>query len=126
MATTSEARATKARRRPSDVPNGSVVAKLVRIGNSRGVRIPKSLIEQAGLTDEIQMTVRRGKVVLQPLRVRRAGWRASIRAALEKHGQRVDEDFLALPNDFDEKEWTWPRSDTTSTSSRSTRRRARK
>jgi antitoxin MazE len=103
-----------------------MLAKLVRIGNSRGVRIPKAFIEQAGLSDEIEMTVRRGAVVLQSRRTRRAGWRKSIKAALEKHGQDVDEDFLGLPNDFDEKEWTWPQSDTMSTSSRSTPRRARK
>ena len=31
--------------------------RLVRIGNSRGVRIPKPLLEQAGLEDEVQLRV---------------------------------------------------------------------
>ncbi len=30
-------------------------ARLVQIGNSRGVRIPKPLIEEAGLTDEVEL-----------------------------------------------------------------------
>ena len=38
--------------------------RLVRIGNSRGVRIPKPLIEQAGLTDEVEMGVRDGAIVI--------------------------------------------------------------
>ena len=125
MATTSSTRTTK-HRRPLGRPSGAVVVKLVRIGNSRGVRIPKALIEQAGMTDEVEMTVRRGEVVLQSRRARRAGWAESIKAAVEKHGHDVDEDFLNLPNDIDEKEWTWPQSSSTSTSSRSTRPPARK
>ena len=32
-----------------------VRSRLVRIGNSRGVRIPKPLIEQIGLEDEVEM-----------------------------------------------------------------------
>jgi antitoxin MazE len=105
---------------------GGVVVKLVRIGNSRGVRLPKAVIEQAGLTDEVELTVRAGEVLLQPRRVRRAGWAQSIKAAIAKHGHDIDEDFLNLPNDLDEKEWAWPLDSSTSTSSRSTRRRARK
>ena len=32
-------------------------ARLVRIGNSRGIRLPKPLIEQAGLTDEVELRI---------------------------------------------------------------------
>jgi len=126
MAATATPRTRRDSKVNSQGAGGSVLAKLVRIGNSRGVRIPKAFIEQAGLCDEIEMPARRGEVTLQSRRKRRAGWRKSIKAALQKHGQDVDEAFLGLPNYFDEKEWTWPQSNTTSTSSRLTRRRAPK
>src|SRR3954468_7401043 len=100
MPTISPPRVAKARKRAPQPDAGSVIVKLVRIGNSRGVRIPKALIEQAGLTDDIEMIVRRGEVILQSRRVRRAGWAESIKAAVEKHGHDVDEDFLNLPNEF--------------------------
>ncbi len=32
-------------------------AKVVKIGNSRGIRIPRTLLEQASLTDEVEMSV---------------------------------------------------------------------
>jgi antitoxin MazE len=100
--------------------------KLVKIGNSRGIRLPKSVIEQAGLEGEIELTVRDGEVVLMSAKHPRAGWAEAIKAEVEKHGHDVDEEFLNLPNDFDEEEWTWPSSVSTSTSSRSTRPSARK
>ena len=32
-------------------------SKIVRIGNSQGVRLPKLMIEQAGLSDEVELRV---------------------------------------------------------------------
>jgi antitoxin MazE len=116
---------------PRSSHGDGLIVKLIRIGNSRGIRLPKAVIEQAGLTDEVDITVRKGSIVLQSRRRRRRrrpreGWAESIKAAVEKHGHDVDEEFLALPNDFSEEEWTWPQNASTSTSSRSTRRPARK
>jgi antitoxin MazE len=37
-------------------------AKIVKIGNSRGVRIPKALLEDAGLVDDIELTVVDGEI----------------------------------------------------------------
>ncbi len=41
-------------------------ARLVKIGNSRGVRIAKPLLEEAGLTDEVEIRARAGAVVITP------------------------------------------------------------
>jgi antitoxin MazE len=50
-------------------------ALLVPIGNSRGVRIPKPLIEQCGLTDEVDLDVQDGTILIRAPRVGpRAGW----------------------------------------------------
>jgi len=42
-------------------------ARLVLIGNSRGVRIPKPLIEEAGLTDGVEVRARQGAVIITPM-----------------------------------------------------------
>ena len=79
--------------------------RLVRIGNSRGVRLPKPLIAQAGLTEEVELHVRDGAIVIERAHTPRAGW---AQAAREMH--EVDEDsLLDLPaaTHFDEKEWEW-------------------
>ena len=90
--------------------------KLVRIGNSRGVRLPKAIIEQAGLRENnVELLVRDGEVVLRspPRRSRkknpRAGWEEQLRKAVAEHGDDIEEwrDWQNIPNKFDEKDWTW-------------------
>lgn len=77
---------------------------LVRIGNSRGIRLPKPLISQAGLTDVVELRAENGAIVLEPVSVPRSGW---AEAAEEMHER--DEDLLLdpTPTSFDEKEWEW-------------------
>ncbi|HLL90090.1 MAG TPA: AbrB/MazE/SpoVT family DNA-binding domain-containing protein [Tepidisphaeraceae bacterium] len=90
-----------------------MTTRLVKIGNSRGVRLPKAVIEQAGLRDgRVELTVRGDEVVLRsPTRKRdpRAGWEEQIKKVLAEHGDDVDEwrGWQAVPNAFDDKEWTW-------------------
>lgn len=39
---------------------------VIRIGNSRGVRLPKAVLEQAGVGDVVELTVEDGKIILSP------------------------------------------------------------
>ena len=41
--------------------------RLIKIGNSRGVRLPKPLIEEAGLTDQVDVTVKNGAIIVAPM-----------------------------------------------------------
>ncbi len=50
---------------------------LVRIGNSRGVRIPKPIIEQCGFGDRVSFAVEGDRLIIGPAAVPRAGWAAA-------------------------------------------------
>jgi antitoxin MazE len=79
--------------------------RLVRIGNSRGVRLPKAIIAQAGLTEEVELSVRDGAVVIARTTSTRLGW-----ADAASQMRQCDEDLLLdppVPTLFDEKEWEW-------------------
>jgi antitoxin MazE len=79
--------------------------RLVRIGNSRGVRLPKTIIAQAGLTDEVELGVRDGAVIIARATSARSGWADAARQMRQR-----DEDRLLdapTPTHFDEKEWQW-------------------
>jgi antitoxin MazE len=79
--------------------------RLVRIGNSRGVRLPKAIIAQAGLTEEVELGVRDGAVVIARTTSARLGW-----AQAAKQMYQCDEDLLLdppVPTHFDDKEWKW-------------------
>lgn len=76
--------------------------KLVRIGNSRGVRLPKPLIDEAGLTEDVELTVREGEVVIRPFSDVRTGWAT---AAKRLGASGVLDDYV--PTQFDRDEWQW-------------------
>jgi antitoxin MazE len=59
-------------------------AKLTRIGNSRGVRLPKALIEQAGLGDDLELIARDGEIIIANRRRPRAGWAEQMEAAYQR------------------------------------------
>lgn len=80
-------------------------AKLIPIGNSRGVRLPKPIIEEAQLEEEVEISVRDKAVVIASLKRTRGGWEE---AAERLHA--TGEDGLLMDdvkNAFDEKEWVW-------------------
>jgi antitoxin MazE len=79
--------------------------RLIRIGNSRGVRLPKAIIAQAGLTEEVELGVRDGAVVIARATSPRSGW---AKAANQMH-QRDEDQLLdnPIPIRFYEKEWEW-------------------
>lgn len=80
-------------------------AKIVRIGNSKGIRLPKPLLEQVGLVDEVDLEVRDGELVISPSNPARAGWKEAAARAAE-----LQEDGLldaATPTRFDAEEWEW-------------------
>jgi antitoxin MazE len=80
--------------------------ELVRIGNSRGIRIPKPLIEQCGFGDTVELHVEQNRLIIAPDRSPREGWKQAFNAA----GSSTPDPFLLdplPPNDFDVEEWTW-------------------
>jgi antitoxin MazE len=79
--------------------------RLVRIGNSRGIRLPKAIIAQAGLTEEIELGVRDGAVVIARATSARSGWADAARQMRQRDGDLLLDS--PVPTLFDEKEWKW-------------------
>ncbi len=77
-------------------------SRLVRIGNSRGVRLAKPLLEQAGLVDEVDIRVESGSIIISAASTLREGW-AEAAAKYEPKG------LLDAPSAtrFDDEEWEW-------------------
>ncbi len=80
-------------------------ARLVRIGNSRGVRLPKPVIEEAGLSEDVEIRVKGGAVVITPATRPRAGWADAARQARSR-GEDLPLDAPS-PTRFDDEEWRW-------------------
>lgn len=81
-------------------------AELVRIGNSRGIRIPKPLIKQCRLGDEVELRVENERIIISSQHLPRQGWAEQFSAA---GPSAADERLMSgsASNEFDRKEWNW-------------------
>ena len=79
---------------------------LVSVGNSRGIRIPKAILEQCGFREAVELRVEADRLVITPQRRPRQGWDEAFRAA----GPSAQDELLsgAWPeNEFDLEDWRW-------------------
>ena len=85
--------------------NMTIRSKVIKIGNSHGIRIPQALLEQVGLTGDVEMTVEGNKLIINPLRVSRQGWGDQFAAMAEHGDDRLLDQTPATK--WEEDEWTW-------------------
>ena len=79
--------------------------RIVRIGNSRGIRIPKTLLDEADLPEEVELHAQPGRLVVQGVRRPRCGWAAVAKRMRARGDDRpLDE---AIATNFDRDGWEW-------------------
>ena len=81
---------------------------IVKIGNSRGIRIPKSIIEESGLKNDVELEVNDGKIIIKPVSKNRESWDAAFqKMAKNKDDVLLDSELLLNQTKWDEAEWEW-------------------
>ncbi|HEX8432391.1 MAG TPA: AbrB/MazE/SpoVT family DNA-binding domain-containing protein [Longimicrobium sp.] len=81
-------------------------SRVVPIGNSHVIRIPKQLLEQSGISGEVELEVREGQIIIRATRQPRAGWDAAFREMAD-HGDDILRDTAASATAWDAAEWEW-------------------
>ena len=85
---------------------GSVtIAKVIKIGNSQGIRIPKPLIEQCNLQAEVELAVQDGCLTVCPASMPRAGWEEACKEMAANGDDRLLDGAIAT--EWDDTEWEW-------------------
>ena len=80
-------------------------AHIVRIGNSRGIRLPKILLQEAQLEDEVEIHAEPGRILISKPSQPRAGWaNAALRMREQEEDRLIDQ---PTPTRFDKEEWKW-------------------
>jgi antitoxin MazE len=79
--------------------------RIVRIGNSRGIRVPKLLLDQADLPDEVELRAEPGRIVVRGVSRPRAGWAVKARAMHDRGDDRPLDDETTTR--FDQTDWRW-------------------
>lgn len=85
----------------------SIKTRLVRIGNSRGIRIPKVLLDQADLGDQVQLDVREGQIVIRSTKSPREDWEGQFRAMAKQGDDRLLDSDVSSFTRWDEEQWQW-------------------
>ena len=82
--------------------------KVVKIGNSRGIRIPKSLIDESGLKSEVELEVNDGQIIIKPISKNRESWETEFKKmAKNKDDILLDSEILVEQSKWDKEEWEW-------------------
>lgn len=79
--------------------------RVVRIGNSRGIRVPKVLLDEAGLPDQVELRAEPGRLVVSAATRPRAGWALKARRMQGLDGDAPLEP--ETPTAFDRTDWRW-------------------
>jgi antitoxin MazE len=80
--------------------------KLIDIGNSKGIRLPKALIEEIGFKDEVELRRTKDGLNLMPVKETRAGWAEQFKKDFIPDS-KSDHSWQQAGNKFDKEEWTW-------------------
>jgi antitoxin MazE len=82
--------------------------KLIRIGNSQGVRIPKPVIKEIGLSGEIEMILKDNQIILRSSEETRKDWGHAFEKMAQKNDDELlDKEEVEYPSKWDEIKWTW-------------------
>jgi antitoxin MazE len=82
-------------------------ARIVKIGNSQGIRIPKPLLEQTGIMDDVELEVEQNQIIIRPVTNPRAGWDDAFKAMADRGDDIILDKAENISNSWDEDEWQW-------------------
>ena len=83
-----------------------VKSRIIKIGNSHGVRIPKLLLEQLHFTSDVELEVQDDQLIVRATTAPRATWAAQFEhMATQKDDTLLDPEPSAT--EWEEREWEW-------------------
>ena len=85
----------------------TVRSKIVRIGNSRGVRIPKPVFEQSGLSGDVEISVEGNTIVISSVDTPRSSWSDAFARMAEAGDDKLLDSADPVPSSWDDEEWEW-------------------
>ncbi len=85
--------------------SATIKTRIVKIGNSQGIRIPKLLLEQSGMHADVEIEVQGDQLIIRTAQRIRSGWdQAFALMAKENDDALLDENATT---DWDQVEWDW-------------------
>ena len=86
------------------ITGGKMLVSIIRIGNSKGIRFPKVILDRLGIKDKVDMEVTDKGILLTPVaEIPRQGW-AEAFFRMHENNEDILEDIPVTGEDF---EWEW-------------------
>ena len=82
-------------------------SKVIKVGNSKGILLPKHIIKVYEIQDEVQIELREDCIVLTPLKDPKSNWESLYQNEIKSKSDQDNNDWQNFSNKFDEEEWTW-------------------
>ena len=82
-------------------------ARIVKIGNSQGIRIPKPLLEQLKINEDVEIEVENNQIIIRPVSNPRAGWDDAFRQMAENGDDALIDGDRTINLTWDETDWQW-------------------
>jgi antitoxin MazE len=82
-------------------------ARIIKIGNSHGIRIPKLVLDQVGLEHDVEIAVEADRLIVRRLPQVRVGWEAQFIAMAAAGDDQLLDDVQVGVSSWDAEEWTW-------------------
>ncbi len=84
-----------------------IKSRIVKIGNSQGIRIPKLLLEQTSLEGEVELVLEEDQIIVRPVKNVRQGWEEAVKGMGERGDDKLLDADVLPPMSWDEEEWEW-------------------
>jgi antitoxin MazE len=81
--------------------------RIVRIGNSQGVRIPKLLLERSNLAEEVELQAHDNQITIRSAKEPREGWGNEFRAMAAQRDDALLDNVSPLQTQWDVDDWQW-------------------
>jgi len=82
-------------------------ARVIKIGNSQGLRIPKPFLEQTGILDDVEMEIEKNQIIIRPILKAREGWDKAFKTMAESGDDKPVIKDQDIAHSWDEEEWQW-------------------
>ena len=82
--------------------------KVIKIGNSKGIRIPRHILEQSGLKNEVEIEVKDKSIILKPTVKAREHWDIAFKEMAKNNDDiLLEKESLGDLTSWDKEEWEW-------------------
>ena len=84
-----------------------IKTRIIKIGNSQGVRIPKLLLERSNLAGEVELEAEDNRIIIRSTKQPRQDWERAFRAMAERGDDSLLDGNPSSQTQWDEDEWQW-------------------